>query len=122
MPRYQLLVVVIDIDHCVLYLSSLAGIFRTAPNTGVIWVVTAVFEIPNQLNANFEDAHADINVPESSPSGNIHGMPLGAHLGISDFSKFHGWGWFKQTLWPETIVFIGLRDLDPLEVIEYNSS
>lgn len=47
-------------DHSI-SLGSLAGVLRSRPNTGVIWV----------------DAHADLNTPWISESGNMHGMPVG---------------------------------------------
>lgn len=57
------------------------------------------------------DAHADINTPETSPSGNLHGMPL-AHLlgkGLPEFVNLEG---FAPKLNPKYFVQIGARDLD----------
>ncbi len=57
------------------------------------------------------DAHADMNTPESSPSGNLHGMPL-AHLlgyGLPEFVNLEG---FAPKLNPKFIAHIGARDLD----------
>ncbi len=57
------------------------------------------------------DAHADMNTPESSPSGNLHGMPL-AHLlgfGLPQFVNLEG---FAPKLNPKYIAHIGARDLD----------
>ncbi|MGD8385456.1 MAG: arginase [Lysobacterales bacterium] len=57
------------------------------------------------------DAHGDMNVPESSPSGNIHGMPL-AHLlgrGDPDLAGILG---FSPKLNPEKVALIGIRDID----------
>ena len=57
------------------------------------------------------DAHGDMNVPEGSPSGNIHGMPL-AHLlgrGDPDLANILG---FSPKLNPERVALIGIRDID----------
>lgn len=57
------------------------------------------------------DAHADMNTPETSPSGNLHGMPL-AHLlghGLPQFVNLEG---FAPKLNPKYIAHIGARDLD----------
>jgi len=57
------------------------------------------------------DAHADINTAESSPTGNIHGMPLAALLGQgdSDFVNLEG---FAPKLNPKYCAHVGARDLD----------
>ena len=59
-------------DHSIA-IGTLGGLARAhgAPG-GVIWV----------------DAHSDINTPQSSPSGNVHGMPLAVTLGLSDDPRF----------------------------------
>lgn len=60
------------------------------------------------------DAHADINTPESSPSGNFHGMPLRVLLGDSPIEitrQVHG------MLIPEKLGLVGVRDLDQPEQI-----
>jgi arginase len=57
------------------------------------------------------DAHADMNTPDSSPSGNLHGMPL-AHLlghGLPEFVDLEG---FSPKINPKFIAHIGARDLD----------
>ncbi len=60
------------------------------------------------------DAHGDMNLPETSPSGNVHGMPL-AHLlgyGDTDLASIMD---INPTVAPEHIVLIGLRDIDRQE-------
>lgn len=57
------------------------------------------------------DAHADMNTPESSPSGNIHGMPLAVLLG-SGASQLTNIGGFAPKLDPQYCVHIGARDID----------
>lgn len=60
------------------------------------------------------DAHADANTPETSPSGNIHGMPLAALLGLGAASLVDlGRSGPKLTF--ERVALIGLRDVDPGE-------
>lgn len=60
------------------------------------------------------DAHADINTPETTPSGNIHGMPLAALLGYGapELTNVAG---FAPKLDPRLCVHIGARDIDPGE-------
>jgi arginase len=60
------------------------------------------------------DAHADINTPETSPSGNVHGMPLAALLGLGPdmLSDILGW---RPKIDPENTVLIGVRDIDKTE-------
>ena len=67
---------------------------------GVIWI----------------DAHSDMNTDETSPSGNIHGMPLAASLGVGHekLVKFYG---FSPKLKPENCALIGIRSVDHLEKI-----
>lgn len=60
------------------------------------------------------DAHPDINTPDSSPSGNVHGMSVAALLGYGD-SSLVNLGGFSPKLAPENVVYIGLRDVDPGE-------
>jgi len=66
--------------------------------TGVIWV----------------DAHADINTPDVSESGNTHGMPVAFLMRLIDPRKYPGWEWMASTpvLRPQQLVYIGLRDVD----------
>ena len=80
-------------DHS-LALGSVRGAARTRP-LGLIWV----------------DAHADFNTAETTPSGNIHGMPLAALAGLGD-PRLVGTGAAVQ---PEHIAIVGVRDLDPGE-------
>lgn len=67
-----------------------------------------------KLGVLWFDAHGDMNVPDSSPSGNIHGMPL-AHLlghGDRDLATILE---DEPALAPENVVLIGLRDIDRRE-------
>lgn len=57
------------------------------------------------------DAHADMNTPETSPTGNIHGMPLSALLGFGAEELTHVAG-FAPKLDPRLCAHIGARDLD----------
>jgi arginase len=65
---------------------------------GVIWI----------------DAHGDLNTPETSPSGNVHGMPVAANLGQGPKELTHIGG-FSPKLYPNDLVLVGLRDLDRQE-------
>ncbi len=66
---------------------------------GVIWV----------------DAHADFNTPETTPSGNIHGMPLAALCGLGDPRLTTLWDESAPVIDPQRVAVIGARDLDPGE-------
>lgn len=81
-------------DHS-LAIGSLAGITGHYENLGVIWY----------------DAHGDLNNSHTSPSGNIHGMPLAISCGIGDETLVN---LYKEgpKIKPENIVLIGMRDLD----------
>lgn len=57
------------------------------------------------------DAHADINTPETSFTGNVHGMPLAALLGYGD-SRFTELEGFSPKVKPEFCAHVGARDLD----------
>ena len=71
---------------------------RTRKKLGVIWV----------------DAHGDMNTPESTTSGNVHGMPLAALLGPEP-AELSGIAGFSPTLSPVRTVLLGVRNLDPAE-------
>lgn len=60
------------------------------------------------------DAHTDINTPESSPSGNVHGMPLAATMGLgpAELSNIFD---FSPKVRPENCVLVGVRDIDAVE-------
>jgi arginase len=79
---------------------------RHQQKIGVIWI----------------DAHSDINTPETSPSGNVHGMPLAALLGLgADSGPDSGLGplshifGYAPKIAPENTVIIGVRDIDAAE-------
>jgi arginase len=60
------------------------------------------------------DAHADMNTPDTSPSGNIHGMPLACLLGMGPEPLTHLAG-FQPKVSPANTVIVGLRDVDLTE-------
>ena len=95
---------------------TLAGIKRAWPDDsiGVIWI----------------DAHADLHSPFTTPSGNLHGMPLAASLVLNslhlqrnqpDAETIKGWEFMKELgmqgakLNPEHLVYIGLRQMEEEE-------
>lgn len=63
------------------------------------------------------DAHADINTPELSDSGNVHGMPLGFLTGLAKEEKREYFGWLREEnlISVKKLVYIGLRDVDVAE-------
>ena len=85
-------------DHSV-GLGSISGSSKFHNNLAVIWV----------------DAHGDINTHETSPSGNSHGMPLGAALGVGDSSLVNVY-YDGPKVKPENVFIIGARDLDEGEI------
>ena len=87
--------VVLGGDHSI-SIGSVTGSARDA-EIGVVWF----------------DAHADCNTPETSPSGNIHGMPLAAVLGVGAFEDV---AWANAAgLSADNVAIVGLRDVDPPE-------
>ena len=80
-------------DHSI-SMGSVAGV-ATKGRTSILWI----------------DAHADVNTPETSPSGNIHGMPLSHLLGKGDQGLLSIWG-NQAVIHAEDLVFIGLRSVD----------
>ena len=72
---------------------------REGQHIGLIWI----------------DAHSDINTPETSPSGNVHGMPLGALMGLNGLdplAKLYEW---TPKVRPENCALVGVRDVDMAE-------
>jgi arginase len=67
-----------------------------------------------QIGYLWLDAHGDMNTPESSPSGNVHGMPLAAIMGYGAPELVDLLG-FKPKSEPGNIVIVGARDLDAQE-------
>jgi arginase len=86
-------------DHSIA-IGSLAGLAKHYSNLGVIWF----------------DAHGDLNTVETSPSGNIHGMPLAVSLGLGHKSLTSILG-YSPKIKMENLVIIGARALDPGEKI-----
>ncbi|MCR9248313.1 MAG: arginase [bacterium] len=60
------------------------------------------------------DAHADMNTPDSSPSGNVHGMPLATLLG-QGHPRLVEMGGFHPKVEPQHVCLIGIRDIDATE-------
>jgi arginase len=81
-------------DHSVA-LGTLGGLASVHGVGGVLWI----------------DAHADVNTPETSPSGNVHGMALGAALGLGG-DAFASDAWPLPALDPRRVVLLGLRQAD----------
>ena len=81
-------------DHSIA-IGTLAGLAHHYKNLGVIWY----------------DAHADMNTAETSPSGNIHGMPLAVAMGMGH-EKLTNIGGSGAKIKPENLVIIGARSVD----------
>ncbi|HDC7791261.1 TPA: arginase [Staphylococcus aureus] len=71
--------------------------------------VSAISKHYNNLGVIWYDAHGDLNIPEESPSGNIHGMPLRILTGEGPKELLE---LNSNVIQPENIVLIGMRDLD----------
>ena len=67
-----------------------------------------------QIGCIWLDAHSDMNTPESSPSGNVHGMPLAGVMGygVPELLELFN---FKPKVEPQNVVLVGVRDLDSHE-------
>ena len=81
-------------DHSIA-IGSVGGASRDR-DVGVLWL----------------DAHGDFNTPATSPSGNVHGMPVAAMLGRG---AFHEMGWANADIDERNVAMIGLREIDPEE-------
>jgi arginase len=92
-----LLPLVLGGDHSVA-LGTLSGLAADGETGGVLWF----------------DAHGDLNTPETTPTGNVHGMPLAGALGRCGGS-FGRDGLHLPALDPERVALIGVRSLDPGE-------
>jgi arginase len=86
--------IVLGGDHSIA-LGTLGGLASRFGPGGVLWF----------------DAHGDLNTPETSPSGNVHGMPLAAALGLAK-NAFASDAWPLPALDPERVALIGIRSLD----------
>lgn len=103
--RNQGLPLMIGGDHGLSIASVSAALEHTQGDVNVLWI----------------DAHADLNTPDSSPSGNLHGMPLAAIMGLGRGSEsVSGIQWMTlqneivgtHRLAAERVAWIGLRDVD----------
>jgi arginase len=84
-------------DHSVA-LGTLGGLARVLGPGGVLWL----------------DAHGDLNRPETSPSGNVHGMPLAAALGLGG-PAFDSPAFRLPAVDPARVALVGVRALDEVE-------
>ena len=80
----------------------------------VAGVATAFAERGSKIGLIWLDAHADINTPESSPSGNVHGMPLALLIGKGD-RRLAELAVPSPPVAAANVAIVGLRDLDPPE-------
>jgi arginase len=80
----------------------------------VAGVATALAERGERVGLIWLDAHGDINTPESSTSGNLHGMPVAHLLGLGD-RRLSTIAIPHPALRPQQCVMVGLRELDPPE-------
>ncbi|HLG73079.1 MAG TPA: arginase [Chloroflexota bacterium] len=83
-------------DHSIA-VGTVAGLLDAWQDVGVLWV----------------DAHGDVNTPDTSPSGNVHGMPVAVMLGLTGLFGKLGWG--ERKLDPKRLALFGIRTLDPGE-------
>ena len=81
-------------DHSVA-IGTLGGLARARGRGGVLWL----------------DAHADLNGPETTPSGNVHGMALAAAMGIAG-PAFESDAWPTPAVEPGRAALVGVRSLD----------
>lgn len=76
--------------------ATVAGTMAAHPDTCVLWI----------------DAHADINTPQTTESGNLHGCPMSFVMGLDKDSYPPEFAWVPQCLKTDKIAYIGLRDVD----------
>ena len=84
-------------DHTVA-LGTIGGLASLLGPGGVLWI----------------DAHGDLNTPETSPSGNVHGMVLAAVLGLGG-ATFESAAWPLPAVDPRRVALVGVRSLDQAE-------
>jgi arginase len=88
-------------DHSIA-VGTVAGVSRffraRGERVGLLWI----------------DAHADMNTPETSPSGNVHGMPLACCIGMGPRELTHLFD-YAPKVEPRNVAIVGLRDVDILE-------
>lgn len=89
--------IVLGGDHSTA-IGSVAGAASSVENLGLLWI----------------DAHPDANTPQTSPSGNIHGMPLAISLGYG-VPELTGCLGFCPKVRPENVCIVGAKDIDPDE-------
>jgi arginase len=92
--RQQQIPIVLGGDHSVA-IGTLGGLASVHGPGGVLWF----------------DAHGDLNTPETTPSGNVHGMPLAAALGRAP-ETFASEAWPLPALDPQHVALLGIRSLD----------
>src|SRR5581483_3215462 len=94
--------IVLGGDHSVAA-GTVAGVAefyrRAGQRVGLLWI----------------DAHGDINTPDSSPSGNVHGMPLAAIMGLGLPELATIYTGQPPMVEPENCVLVGIRDIDAIE-------
>lgn len=66
----------------------------------------------DELRVIWVDAHADINTPASTKSGNLHGCPVSFLMGLPSTERVKDFKWLQPCLKPQNIVYIGLRDVE----------
>lgn len=93
MARAECFPLVLGGDHSIA-MGTVAGLLDAWGDVGVLWV----------------DAHGDINTPDTSPSGNVHGMPVATILGKSGLGA--RLGWTSRAVNPRRVVLFGTRTLD----------
>ncbi len=86
--------VVLGGDHST-SIGTIAGASKMANRLGLLWI----------------DAHPDANTPETSPSGNIHGMTVAISMGYG-FPELVNCGGFSPKILPEDICLVGISDID----------
>jgi arginase len=90
---------VLTASDCSICIATMPTVARRVPGVRFLWI----------------DAHGDFNTPETTPSGFLGGMCLGAACGRWDA------GW-PDTIDPEDVWFLGVRDLDPGEKVEVEAA
>lgn len=84
-------------DHSIGW-ATISAFLGRYPNGKVVWI----------------DAHADLNKPDTSATGNLHGMPLSFLLGLNSFDEPLE---LSNRLKPDQLIYVGLRSLDPFEKV-----
>lgn len=95
-------------------MGTVSGTFKAYPDACLIWIdahaVRLSFLLPRFTQTN-QISSQDINTPNTTESGNLHGCPVSFLMGL-DGTDIPEFSWIEPVLKKDRLVYIGLRDID----------